>query len=71
MAPLLRVIPVKNDGKFTDNYLEFINTHYTAASNFDSDLVQVLIRRDNGEEVPFTTGKVVLTVDIRERNSTF
>lgn len=66
LAPLLRVVPIDSTKRFSDQYVDFTNIQYIPIANFSSDLINVLIRQDNGEEVPFTSGKVVLTVHIRK-----
>jgi hypothetical protein len=65
MAPLLRVVPVKADERFANTYIEFTNVHYLPVPNTSTNLIEVLIRRDNGEEIPFSSGKVILTVHFR------
>ena len=65
-APLLRVVPIKSESRFLDAHTEFMNIHYIPVPNTNTDLVTVLIRTDSGEPVPFTGGKVVLTVHFRQ-----
>ena len=64
LAPLLRVVPTARK-KFVDAYTEFSNIQYMPVSNTQTDLIQVLLRRDNGKEIPFTAGKVVITLHFR------
>ena len=68
-APLLRLVPTNTRDKFTDVYTEFRNIQYHPTVHTRTDLVSLFIRRDNGEEVPFTTGKVAVTVHLRKKVS--
>ena len=65
-APLLRIVPIENGGRFSDAYKEFRNIHYIPISNTSTDLVHVLIRDDTGAEVPFRSGKVVITLHFKQ-----
>jgi hypothetical protein len=65
-APLLRVVPIQGKSRFLDAHAEFRNIHYIPVPNTNTDLITVLIRTDSGEPVPFTGGKVVLTVHFRQ-----
>lgn len=64
MAALLRVVPFKNHQ--TATHAEFRNVQYIPVANTRTDLVSVLIRRDDGEPVPFEDGKVVATLHFRK-----
>ena len=65
MSPLLRVIPIDSVRSDTSNYMEFKNIQFVPVSNTNTDLIEVLIRNDTGATIPFTSGKVVLTVVFR------
>jgi len=65
-APLLRVVSATDKPSFSNIYHEFVNIHYIPVPNIDTDLVEVDIRRDDGQSVSFTSGKVVLTVHFRK-----
>jgi hypothetical protein len=74
MAPLLRTVPVSPTSTSSTSivestYIEFRNVQYTRMKATRTDLVTVNIRTDSGHEVPFTGGKVALTVHIRPISS--
>ena len=64
-APLLRVVPIEKGSRFIDAHVEFRNVQYMPMPNIDTDLIDVLIRTDSGDPVPYTRGNVVLTVHFR------
>ena len=75
-AQLLRIVPVNTlatlQGKRKDaaiNYHDFKNIQYVPASDLDTELIEVDIRRDDGTPVAFKGGKVVLNVHIRDKFS--
>lgn len=45
--------------------MEFRNVQYIPVNNTNTSLVNVFIRSDMVEKIPFTSGKAVLTVHIR------
>lgn len=65
-ASLLRTVPIGKQDPYAAVYAEFQNVQYTPTGNIDTDIVQVLIRRDDGQPVAFGEGKVVLTVHFRK-----
>ena len=65
LAPLLRVIPMDSATRTGVKYVEFKNVQYLPVPNTNTDLINVLIRADTGEEIQFRLGKVVLTVVFR------
>jgi len=69
LVPLLRVVPLREERKkkFNDTYQEFRKVHYTPVCNVNTDLIEVDIRRDDGESVSFTSGKTILTLHFRPR----
>lgn len=66
-APLLRTVGVDNRSRYTNIDKEFRNIHYHEVDTISSDIVEVDIRRDNGDRIPFTGGKTVLIVHFRKR----
>lgn len=69
MSPLLRTVGVDNTNRYVNIDKEFINVHYHEVESLQSDIVEVDIRRDNGERIPFTGGKTILVVRFRRRSS--
>lgn len=63
MVPLLRVVPVERIAKKSYiNWVRFHHIQYVAVNKTLQDTVEINIRRDNGDIVPFASGKVVLTL---------
>jgi hypothetical protein len=62
---LLRVVPIEKGSRFIDAHVKFSNVQYMLLPNIVTDLIDVLIRTDSGDPVPFTRGKVVLMVHFR------
>jgi hypothetical protein len=62
MVPLLRVVPLKGDRDYPYRYHEFQTVQYVPLVNDTSDIIEIYIRRDNGEPVSFKTGKVIVTL---------
>jgi len=71
LVPLLRVVPLREERKkkFNDTYHEFRKVHYSPVCNVNTDLIEVDIRRDDGEVVSFTSGKTILTLHFRPRRN--
>lgn len=73
IAPLLRVVPINTEKMSSQRYYasssEFTNIQYIPTSTFNSDLIEIDIRGDNGSNIPFTSGKVDLQVHIIEIKS--
>lgn len=65
MVPLLRVVPFKNDGKRHNVWVNFNHVQYLPVLDRQTDSIEINIRRDNGETVPFQDGKVVVTLHFR------
>lgn len=68
-APLLRVVGINNTSRFISVEQEFRNIHYHEVQSISTDVIEVDIRRDNGERVPFTGGKTILVVHFRKRQA--
>ena len=64
-ASLLRTVPIGNHPPYTTVSKDFAHVQYTPTGHISTDLVEVNIRRDDGQPVAFGGGKVVLTVDFR------
>ena len=70
MAPLLRVVPLKRKEKThpsSVNWVRFQHVQYSPVNKTQSDTIEVNIRRDNGDVVPFESGKVVLTLHFKKQ----
>ena len=66
LAPLLRIVPLSGERKFTlSKAKEFAELRYLPAVAANTDAIHVVIRRDNGEKIPFTIGKVIVTLALR------
>ncbi len=60
-VPLLRIVPVEgNDGERVTR--AFVNPQYLPVSRSEFDTLEVNIKRDTGEKVPFETGRVLVTL---------
>ena len=64
MAPLLRTVPLRSK-PFSAGYEEFTNPQYVEASGGEFDEIEIDIRRDTGEPIPFHSGKVIVTLHYR------
>ena len=64
-ASLLRTVPIGNHPPYTTVSKDFAHVQYTPTGHISTDIVEVNIRRDDGQPVAFGGGKVVLTVDFR------
>jgi hypothetical protein len=62
---LLRVLPVRKGKDDRNVYEEVRNPHYTQVANTDTDVVEIHISRDDGREVSFKGGKVIVTLHLR------
>ena len=68
LVPLLRIVPVEgNDGKRISK--SFIRPQYLPVSRKQFETIEVNIKRDTGESVPFELGKVLLTLHFRQSRS--
>jgi hypothetical protein len=66
-AQLLKTIPVK--GKFGDNIAEtFTNIQYVPVQTKSFETVEILLRTDTGDPVPFERGKVVVTLHFKKHS---
>ena len=65
MAPLLRTIPVERG--FGDAVHEFRHIEWAEAAGLNTDVIEVNIMTDTGERAPFVGGKVLLTIQLRDR----
>ena len=65
-VPLLRNVPIGTVAPSKENvYMEFSKPDYIPAAHVNTESVTVVIRRDDGTPVPFTHGKVELTLHIK------
>ena len=65
LVPLLRIVPV--EGKDGERIRKsFIRPHYLPVSRKQFESIEVNIKRDTGETVPFELGKVLLTLHFRQ-----
>jgi hypothetical protein len=75
-VPLLRVIPFKVDsataadeegGNTYHVHREFVHPHYLPVSKSYFDTVNITIKGDLGQNIPFTQGKVTVKLHFRKR----
>ena len=68
LVPLLRIVPVEGkDGERISK--SFIRPQYLPVSRKQFETIEVNIKRDTGESVPFEVGKVLLTLHFRQSRS--
>lgn len=68
MVPLLRVVPIeKVSRKPFVNWVRFHHIQYVRVNHTQGDTIEINIRRDNGDIVPFEGGKVVLTLHFKKQ----
>lgn len=63
-APILRVVPFKTTKEF--NHQEFLNLHYVPVAKSFIDEIYINIKGDNGEDIPFITGKTLIKLHFRQ-----
>ena len=67
LVPLLRTVPLTGSRRFaTVKAREVKHLQFRPTVGTVTDLVKVDIRRDTGEHIPFTTGKVLLTLALEK-----
>lgn len=66
MVPLLKVVAFDNESKKRNVSVSFNRVQYLAVLDRRTDSIEVNIRRDNGESVPFQDGEVVITLHFRK-----
>lgn len=71
MVPLLRAIPIDHDkdGKYIG--ISFQNDEYRPLAESFFAYIDIKITDDNGQELEFLSGKVVVTLRIRRRNELY
>lgn len=69
-VPLLRIVPVEgNDGERVTN--TFTSPQYLPVSRKEFETIEVNIRRDSGEIVPFEAGRLLVTLHFRRASPYF
>lgn len=64
---LLRTVPIPRDAKFMDQVdIEFQHVHYLPVTKTELRNVEVYIKDENGSDIPFETGRVILTLHFRK-----
>ena len=66
-APILRVVPFQRTKDNVHFHQEFVNLHYVPVAKSFIDQVNVSIKGDTGEDIPFVTGKTLVKLHFRER----
>ena len=65
-VPLLQIIPVEGDRNQLV-HVPFMNRQYQKANAIESDTVEIRLTREDGRDIPFTSGLVSLTLHVRKR----
>ena len=66
MVPLLKVVPAQPMKKqYSHSWVKFQNVEYVPSVKTHIDTVEINIRRDNGDIIPFENGKVVVTLHFK------
>lgn len=66
MVPLLKVIPAEPiQTALSHTWVRFVNVEYVPSVKTHIDTVEINIRRDNGQIIPFESGKVVITLHFK------
>jgi len=69
-VPLLRIVPVEGeDGQRVSK--TFMSPQYLPVSRKEFESIEVNIRRDSGEIVPFETGRLLVTLHLRRASPYF
>ena len=67
-APILRILPFEPNQTLTNFHMEFRNLHYVPVAKSFIDQIHISIKGDNGEDVPFVTGKTMIKLHFRLKN---
>ena len=66
-APILRVVDFQRTKDNVHFHQEFVNLHYVPVAKSFIDQVNVSIKGDTSEDIPFVTGKTLVKLHFRER----
>ena len=67
MLPLLKVVPAEpRISKTSHKWVTFQNVEYVPAVKTNVDTIEINIRRDDGQIIPFENGKVVVTLHFKQ-----
>lgn len=64
-AELLRIVPIRDKNRAYNHVESFQHVQYLPVSDDGTETIKVLIRRDDGREIYFHTGKVVVTLHFK------
>jgi len=67
-VPLLRIVPVKEKSKETNQVERFQHVQYLPINNMGTETIEVVIKRDNGIPPSFRSGKVIITLHLKQTN---
>ena len=65
LSPLLRIIPLKTRELNSNIHQEFQDVRYIPSTNQSIDEIEILIRRDDGNNIPFDSGRVSITLHFK------
>lgn len=66
-VPLLRVVPLKQSkANHSHIFQSFQHIQYQPVITSQTDVIEINIRRDNGVLVPFSNGKVIITLHFKK-----
>ena len=66
LAPLLRIVPVQERRKETNQVQTFDHVQYLPVSNNGTQTISTFIRHDDGRLVSFQSGKVIITLHFKK-----
>ena len=70
MAPLLRIVAVKGSrGEMT--YIQYDQPRYIPLQKKTFDSIEIDIRDDTGESIPFDSGKLIVTLHFRRAKNAY
>ena len=64
-APILRILPFEPNQTLTNFHMEFRNLHYVPVVKSFIVQIHISLKGDNGEDVPFVTGKTMIKLHFR------
>ena len=74
MAPLLRIVEVsgtRNDERQELTHIQYDQPRYFPVQKKAFDTIEIDIRDDTGESIPFDTGKLIVTLHFRRAKDSY
>ena len=63
---LLRIVPTEGNRHET-SHEEFLNRQYQKAATIDTDTIEIRLTKEDGTDVPFTSGHVSITLHLKRQ----